>query len=324
MKNILKHIEENNYAKAYLLYGEEDYLKRMYKHKLVNAISGDDSMNYSYYEGKDTDVNDIKDTSFTMPFFAERRLIVIEDSGMFKTSSEAMADVVKEAPETTIFVFVDSEVDKRNKLFKTVNDVGYVCEMKSQTEADLSNWVRRIFRESGRDISDRDRALFIAKSGFNMDNLRNEADKLIAYTEGRNIITSADIDAVCVTQTEDRVFDMINAIATKDRGKVMRLYGDLLALKEAPLKILALLGKQFSTLLAVREMLDLGHGSSMITERLGIRPYFAGRYISQAKGFSAKELRNAVEDCVEAEEGIKTGRWDDTYAVELIILKYSR
>lgn len=323
MKRIEQHIKEEQYAKVYLLYGEESYLVRTYKNMLKEAICEEESMNFSYYEGKDISVNEIKDVSMTLPFFASRRLIIVENSGFFKNSSEAVVEIIKEAPETTFFLFVESEVDKRNRMYKTVNEIGYVCEMKQQTEDALRKWAAKIFAKAGKQITGNDMNLFLGITGLEMDNIYNEAMKLIAYCLHRDVITAKDIETVCSTRTVDRVFDMINAMANKNIDEVMRLYGDLLALKEPPMKILALIGKQFSQLMAVRQLCVEGCSGSVIAERLGIRPYFINKYISQAKGYSVSELKQAVIDCIEAEQSVKTGKTDDKYVVELLITKYS-
>ncbi len=323
MKKIKQHIKDEQFAKAYLLYGEERYLVRNYKNMLKEAICQEESMNFSYYEGKDISVNELKDVAMTLPFFAERRLIIIENSGFFKNASETVVDIVKEAPETTFFVFAESEVDKRNRMYKAINELGYVCEMKQQTEEDLRRWALKIFMDAGKKITGNDMNFFLGITGLEMDNIYNEAMKLIAYCLNKEVVTGADIEAVCSTRTVDRVFDMIQAMALKKTDEVMKLYGDLLALKEPPMKILALMGKQFSQLMAVRKLLEEGSSGSVIAERLGIRPYFINKYIAQAKGYTMDELRRAVVDCVEAEQGVKTGQTEDKYAVELLIVKYS-
>lgn len=323
MKNINNHIKENNFSKAYLLFGDEDYLKSTYKKRLINAISGDDTMNLSYYEGKDIDVQDVVDTSNTLPFFADKRLIVIENSGFLKNSSESIASAIKNAPESTCFIFVENEVDKRNKTYKALIENGYVCEMKKQTEDTLMTWAAKMFKDAGKKITRDNMAYFLAKTGNDMNNIKNEADKIIAYTGAADEITMEDIDLICTVQTEEHVFAMIDAISEKNKDKVMRLYSDLVALKEPPMKILALLGRQFATLMAVKEMAQEGHPAQVVAEKLGIRSYYIGKYISQSKSFTLKQLRQAVEDCVEADYSIKSGLMTDTYAVELVIMKYS-
>ena len=118
MKTIKEHIKTNQYKPVYLLYGTEDYLKKLYQNKLKEAIlSGSDEMNYSYFEGKSIEIEKIVDSAQTLPFFANYRLIVIKNSGLFKNQND-LADYIKTFPDTTIIVFVEQEVDKRNRLFK--------------------------------------------------------------------------------------------------------------------------------------------------------------------------------------------------------------
>ena len=200
MKHILDNIKKNEFEHAYLIYGEEDYLKNFYKNKLKEAICGDDTMNFSYYGGKDIDIKDFIDTSQTMPFFSERRLILVEGSGLFKKSSTEVAEAVDIAPESTYFVFVEDEVDKRNKLFKTISEKGYVCEMKEQKEAELMTWGVRIFAAADKRITKSNMAYFLSKTGSDMNNIKNEADKLIDYAKDSEEITKEDIDAVCIVQ----------------------------------------------------------------------------------------------------------------------------
>jgi DNA polymerase III subunit delta len=75
MKIINEHIKSNEYKNVYLLYGDEPYLKKQYRDKLKQAIAGDDTMNYSYYEGDKISVKEIKDMGDTLPFFAEHRFL---------------------------------------------------------------------------------------------------------------------------------------------------------------------------------------------------------------------------------------------------------
>ena len=106
MKTIDNDIKLGQLKKAYLLYGQERYLIRQYREKLKNAIvSPDDTMNFTGFEGADINVKEIIDLAETMPFFAERRLILLEDSKLFKKGGDELGDYLAELPEATYFVF---------------------------------------------------------------------------------------------------------------------------------------------------------------------------------------------------------------------------
>ena len=97
MKNIQEDIKTGNFKQAYLLYGEEAYLKQQYKHKLVQALNPeDDTMNFNHYEGRNIDVKELIDLCETMPFFADRRVVLLEDTGFFKNKCDELADYMKE------------------------------------------------------------------------------------------------------------------------------------------------------------------------------------------------------------------------------------
>ena len=150
MKTLNEDLKSGQFKQVYLLCGEEGYLKKQYKNRFVKAmIPEGDTMNYSYYEGKNTPVKEAIDLAETLPFFAERRLIVFENTGFFKTAAGAdLADYIKDMPETTCFIFVEEEIDKRNKLYKAVKSKGYIAELSTQDAGTLKRWVAGLVRKS--------------------------------------------------------------------------------------------------------------------------------------------------------------------------------
>ena len=77
MQTINQDIKTGQFHRAYLLYGEEDYLKLQYRDRLVRALTGgQESMNFSRMEGDDCDLKGLIDLAQTMPFFADHRCIL--------------------------------------------------------------------------------------------------------------------------------------------------------------------------------------------------------------------------------------------------------
>ena len=65
-----------------------------------------DTMNFSAFEGKGTVAGQLIDLAETLPFFAERRVILVEDSGFFKSANDLLSDYFTAINPTTCFISV--------------------------------------------------------------------------------------------------------------------------------------------------------------------------------------------------------------------------
>lgn len=325
MKSIQEDIKISSLNRFICLFGEEAYLRQQYKQKLLDALMPEeDTMNYSRYEGKGIEPREIIDLAETMPFFADRRVILLEDTGFFKNKCEELAEYFKQLPDYLCMIFVESEVDKRGKMYKAAKAAGRVTEFAVQNIQTLTRWVLQMLGREGKRITQRDMELFLTKTGTDMGNIRMELEKLLVYTMGRDIVSSADIEAVCTTQTSNKIFDMVRAVTERNQKKALDLYNDLLTLKEPPMRILFLLAKTVQS---------IDDNERNVGERVwtaGDRQPVGGTALCSQELFSNREkvirlsqLRQAVEDFTEAEELVKTGRLGDVLSVELLIVKYS-
>ena len=321
MKVISDDIKKGEFKSVYLLYGEEEYLKKQYRDRLKNAIAGDDTMNYSYYDSDNASVKDIIDVCETLPFFAQKRLVIMENTGFLKSSNDELADYIKHIPDYLVIVMVEKDVDKRNKV---VDSVGYVCEMKPQTTATLEKWIAGLLAKDNLKISREACDLILDKTGAGMDYIRQEIEKLVSYCQGRNVVTAEDVEKVCATQTTSHIFDMISAIANKKQQQALDLYYDLLELKEPPMRILYLIVRQFNGILQVKDLMSRGSSGKEIASKIGAAPFVVGKYQAQAKYFEMNTLLDALNECAKTEEAVKQGRLNDRLGVELIIIKYSK
>lgn len=324
MKRLEEDLKTQNFKPVYLLYGDEAYLRNLYRDRLKCAlVDPGDTMNLNVYSGKGISIPAVIDQAETLPFFAQRRLIVLEDSGFFKGACQELADYLPTMPKETVFLFVETEVDKRGKLFKTVKSLGRETEFARQNEQSLTNWILRMLQREKRRITRSAMELLLARAGNDMENIRSEVEKLVSYTYGREGITKEDVEAICTARTENKIFEMINAIAEKKQKRALELYDDLLALKEAPLRILALLARQFNQLMQVQDLRSQGFDQTAIATRAGMMNFVVRNCLRQAGYFSRETLRQAVEDCVRTETDIKSGRMGDRLGVELLIVRYS-
>ena len=324
MQQLKQDIDNLTFKRVYLLYGDEDYLRKQYKDKLLKALMPDgDTMNFNRYEGKDIEIGEVIDQAETLPFFADRRVILIEDSGLCKAGGEQFAEYLSNSSPDTVIIMNESAVDKRSKVFKAVTSAGRAVEFTSQPAETLQKWILGRVKKEGKNIDSRALNLLLERTGTDMTTINVELEKLFSYTMGRPAITAKDVDDIITVSTSSKVFDMIAAIAEKRQSAALEMYHDLLEHKETPFGILALITRQFNMMLQVSELMDEGKGVKSIADTMGISTYIEQKYERQVKNFGYRSLRRALDACAEADENVKIKGMNPELSVELLIIEYS-
>lgn len=325
MKTIDMDIKNGQLKHVYLLYGEERYLIRQYRDKLKKAIiDPGDTMNIASYEGGDIDVKELIIAADTMPFFAERRLILVQDSRMFKKNTELLAEYFENIPETAYFVFVEDEVDEKTKVFKAAHKFGSTVKFTTPKEEILQRWIVGRIAKDGKDITQAAYQSFIDKTGTDMENIEKELEKLLCYTMEKKAIEIADVDAVTTEQISSKIYELVNIISNHQQKQALDMFYDLLSQKEKPSRILYSLTKHFDTLLTIKIMSSQGFHTKEMEDRTGLKEWMIRKYQGQTRAFSIELLKKAVQDGVEYETAIKTGHMEEQLAVELFIMTYSK
>jgi len=325
VKTINENIANNQYKNIYLLMGTEKYLKKQCKDKLKKALVQEGfEMNYNYYEGDGINPSDVIANIATMPFFADYRLVVIENSGFFKKGCEMLEEYIKNPVSTTIIVFVEEEVDKRSKLYKALLDNAYIASLDMPSTNDLKRWVLAGVSAAGLKIRDSACEYFLENSATSMENISKELEKLICYTLDKGEINIDDVKAVCIQKLEDRIFDMMTFMAKKEQKRALELYADLLLLKEAPIRILFMMARQYNQMLLCKDLLKEGKGNKEIALLLSVRDFVVPRLAGIVKNYTREEIKKCVELCVDTENAIKTGNVNDQIGVEMAIVELSK
>lgn len=338
LEQLKKDLSEGNYRKCYLLFGCERYLRNFYEKKLIAALGGSrDDMNTNIFDTNPVSAADVISQAQTLPFFADRRIVVVRYSGFFKKNSEELAEFISEAPETTTFIFVEDEADARLKMYKQIAKNGLCVEFTTQPDRYLLQNIGAFLKKNGKRMSEDDARYLLDVIGSDMGRLMSELEKLISYALDREVVTKKDIDDICSRNIEDRIFEMIDAIMRKDIRTCLDRYEDLLALKVSPVKIIVLLENQFLWMLQLKSMYDSGYNNQSIIENVAykketdpdtgavrkargaIGEYQVKIYLEQALRMETAELQRAVALCGKADESFKTGKMNDRMAAEVLM-----
>lgn len=331
-------LQSKEYKNAYLLYGTEGYLRNYYKNALKTALVNEgDNLNYSYFEGVGTNPTEVAELLSTMPFLAEHRVIIIENSGwMAKSSGDdseekssgdgklaLVIEGIRNMGDDVIVIFSEEKVDKRSKLFKTITAKGAAEEFGEQTDEMLARWLINQARADSKKMDPATAMYLVSECGKDMFLLDKEMQKLLAWCLDRDSITREDVDTVCTHQVNNKIFDMVTAIALHHQKEALAMYYDLLVLRESPFHILTLLVRQYTRMLAIKDAMQKRVPLAQIAGKLDMQDWLAKKIGDQTRNISLKEIRRNLEACAKADEDIKNGNLTDSMSLELLIVECS-
>lgn len=306
----------------YVFYGEEDFLREYNANKIINSCNlTNPSMNFVKLD--DETIAKLPDNCEQMPFCDEKKIILVKNSGLFTSGKKVSASVSEKVveyllnlPDYAVVVFNEESVDKRLTPYKKLSKVGKFEEEKFRGTVDLANWICSGMKKCGAEIDIEDAKYLAECSGPSMSYLHSEIKKLAVLNKEGEKITKKLIDDVCIKSMQGIIFDLTDAIGTKDKKKSLILVNELILKKEAEQFILIMLYKHFRNLFLLRVATDEGRASA---EELGINPYVYRKLLGQVKNYEKTELRNILKKLVELDVKSKKGELDLRVGLEVLL-----
>ena len=314
-------LRNREFAHFYLIYGNEEFRKQTYKNKLISAlVSPDDEMNLVMFQGKDISPDEVASVAETLPFFAERRVICITDSGWFKGKTD-FAERAGSFPDSTFVIFVESDVSEKSPLFKFVKDKGVCEEIRTLNDHELADAVQAIIRAKGQNISRADAEYFIGLTGTDMANVQSEIYKLRAYTSSQTEISRQDIDAITHPVLETKVYNLVDRIIEGKRDEALKLYADMCEEREDATGILNNIVNSYKQLFLTAKLADEGAKEDEIIRETGMRDFVARKYLKIVKKKSTEKIKSSLSLALDLDRRCKSGLMNFPMAVEIFIVK---
>lgn len=341
--SILKtHIKEKNPARVYLFFGTEPFLIDYYSNEIKKIIVGKDinGLNLTIFENK-VDIKDVIDACDTFPILADKKLVLVKNSQFFSKGRKSAADsetdnesgnknqeVLKDyiplLPESTCLIFIETNVDKRLGVYKSVAKHGLAAEFNQLRPNELVPWVIKGFRSFKKTVSPDAAQYLVTISEPDMYTLKNEILKICIYAGERNEITLDDIKLMATPTIKSVIFDLLDAVAQRNSARALCLLDDMLTIKEPEQKILAMLAKQTGEILKMKILLKNGASQTQINQYFqGKHPYALKIMTQQARSMDEQYLRSLLKACMEADTSSKRGLMNIKLALEVLLSKIS-
>jgi len=320
----------------YILYGQDDFSLNQAVEE-IKADLGDREMvatSTTSLEGKNLTLSELRNKCDAAPFLSSHRLVIVDGllgrfevrqsrprSGRGKSVNGlgewgGLASYIEQMPETTVLMLVDGEVKGPNPLLKKLSPLAEVRTFPLLRGSDLKAWIQRRVKEEGGDITPQAVNLLAELIGGDLWAMHGEIQKLLLYSLGRPI-SEDDVRQLVSYVQEANIFALVDAVAEGRTELAQRILHRLYDDGVAPTYILVMITRQFRLIAQARE---LGKGLSrpQIQDRLGLKQSYVVT-LSQAKLYDFEGVKRAYDKLLETDLAIKTGKYSDKLALELLI-----
>jgi DNA polymerase-3 subunit delta len=328
----------------HVLIGEDDYSLRQALADIKRGIGDPAALmpNTTVLDGKTVTPEQLRNACETVPFLAEKRLVVVEGllerfepprkNGRKKAYRQAeqaedmkkFVDIARTLPPFTELVFIGGNIKATNPLLRELSTTVKVESFPMLKLAQLSPWIGKRVKQAGGSISPPAVAVLIRFVGNDLWTMANEVDKLVLYTAGRRI-EEADVKAVVSYAREEKVWEMVDAVLESRGGLAQEALQQLLQQGMAPVQLLAALSWQVRTIFLVREMRASGKSRSEIQQKLGLPSDFQVRKAwEQSEKYSPVRLRELYHRLLETDVSIKTGKLEGEIALNILVAELAQ
>ncbi len=294
VKQIIEAIKKGNIKPVYFLMGDEPYFIDTISNYIEHNVLTEEErgFNQMVLYGKDVSIEDIIGNAKRYPMMAERQVVIIKEAQHLSPTIENLCAYVDQPQPTTVLVlcYKYGKLDKRKKLYKSVQKQGVLLDSKKLYENQVADWIRTILQGKGYTISPKAAMLLVEFLGTDLSKMNNELDKLQLVLPKNTEITPKHIEDNIGISKDFNNFELKKAIGERNILKATRIINYFSQNpKDNPLVVtITLLHTFFSQLLQYHGLND--HSSKNVASVLGINPFFVSEFQIAAKNYPMKKV----------------------------------
>lgn len=296
-------IKKNDFNPIYIFAGDEWKVQQIYIEQMTKVIG-----NRVYLDS----VSELLQKLSSKLFNSVRTLYLLRDDRDFMTNEKAQKRVL-ETLKNNVLILCVSSVDKRTKFYKTYSES--FIEFNALERSVLKRYVQKQIK-----LSDKNTERLMEVCENNYGRILLEIDKLkkcyndptMDYDSVFEILISEN---VIYQPPYDAVFDFVDVVLRRRSARAFELYEQCKAIGEATLVMLSVLYTNAKQVLQVQSC-----KSSDIAKTTGLTAWQIKKAKEKINHYSIGELVYMLKLIRDVEKGIKTGRMEEQYAMEYVLV----
>jgi DNA polymerase-3 subunit delta len=286
-QNFLEELKKGLPSRAYLFVSSDPFLHTEAVSSVMDLVPPEQrDFSFHAFDMMNTAAvpfEQILDVLNTVPFFAGRKFVVIENSQkLLKKDLQKLGRYLQSPAETSVLIILNAGTAKKEMKDAVKGAKQIVLDI---SERDIPSWVKLRAKKKGIGMSDDAVDYLIGTAGTDLGLLSSEIEKCALM--GKPEIGKEDMAEIIESRQTYNAFALVDAISAKDAERAFRIY-KVLQETEEPYSLLGALNWQF------------------------------GRNFAGASSMAGREYYYNVFDALQkTDAGIKTGG----YPMELLLVR---
>lgn len=305
------------------LYGLDTYRSRKKLNEIIEHYKKihRSGLNLKFLDLKEKSFENLKEEIQTIPMLAEKKLLIFRNASLNKNfKKEFLKNIKKFADSKEIFLFYEEKELLFDDFFESLKKFGKSQEFKPLEEWQLRTWLKKEFQKLKVEVEEKAIDKLVEFVGSDLWRMENEIKKIIDYKKGSDLkIKVEDIEILVKPKIETDIFKTIDAIASKDKKKALKLLKTHLEKGEKVPYLLSMIRYQFRNLLMIKDLVERKTPFYTLPQKTQLNPFVVKKSFELVKKFEISELKKIYRRIFQIELSIKTGKIEPEVALDLLI-----
>lgn len=303
---------------VYLITGSNDSVINNTVSDILKQVNCDDN-NKIIYNLKENTISDVIEEANTISLFRSNKVILIYSSGIDKLDDEELIMYLNNYNKDVYLIFIVEKSDARKKIVKLINEKGISIDSDNVDKSYNKNYVVSYLKDNGYKMNSNVIECFLSRVSDNINDIRNELDKLFIYKLDDKNISLDDVKLITYDNTDNIIYEFTNALLEKDENKAISMYHSFIDSNMAIDYILASIYNSYKTLYQIKE-LNKNNSIRDISKTIGKKEYYVEKMLYRSMNYNDNELLDIIHTLAMIDKNYKSGLCNPVMEVELFIL----
>lgn len=304
---------------VYLITGSNDSVINNTVSDILKQVNCDDN-NKIIYNLKENTISDVIEEANTVSLFRSNKVILVYSSSIDKLDDEELIMYLNNYNKDVYLIFIVEKSDARKKIVKLINEKGISIDSDNVDKSYNKNYVVSYLKDNGYKMNSNVIECFLSRVSDNINDIRNELDKLFIYKLDDKNISLDDVKLITYDNTDNIIYEFTNALLEKDENKAISMYHSFIDSNMAIDYILASIYNSYKTLYQIKE-LNKNNSIRDISKTIGKKEYYVEKMLYRSMNYNDNELLDIIHTLAMIDKNYKSGLCNPVMEVELFILR---